>query len=144
MINKYNLKDATDSDWCRYRAVLSNNYWSLATQYFSASQKVSYLAKTMENAVAEVFPLEENTFGYKIPRIMKKKMRRRTWLDKKLMITLNSQCFLDYKTKLRALEFEISASHAARNAKTEGSMIEKLEDNPALFYSYVRSFGRYW
>ena len=59
-----------------------------------------------------------------------------------MMVTQDPECFLRYKLELRVLELEISASHNARIAKTESSMIEKLEDNPSLFYSYARSFGK--
>ena len=142
-INSYNLKDGTEDDWRKYQAVLSKNYWQGVTSHFSASQKVEHLSKIMEEAVADVFPLKrDRKSGYIIPKIMKKKMRRRTWLGKKMMVMKDPESFLRYKIELRALELEISASHNTRIDKTESMMIEKLEDNPSLFYSYARSFGK--
>ena len=143
IINRYNLKDATENDWSKYQAVLSKNDWQGVTLHFSASQKVDHLSKIIEEAVAEVFPLKRvSKSSYSIPKMMKKKMRRRTFLGKKMMVTQDPECFCKYKNELRVLELEISASHNTRITKTESSMIEKMEKNPSLFYSYVRSFGK--
>ena len=143
IINRYNLKDATESDWSKYQAVLSKNDWLGVTLHFSASQKVDHLSKIIEKAVADVFPLKrESKSGYRIPKIMKKKMNRRTFLGKKMMVTQDPECFVRYKKELRVLELEISASHNVRIAKTESNMIDKMEVNPSLFYSYARSFGK--
>ena len=64
-------------------------------------------------------------------------------MGKKMMVTQDPESFLNYKTELRALEHDISASHNARIAKTECNMIDKMDNNPSIFYSYTRSFGKY-
>ena len=56
--NRYNLRDASDEDWGKYQTILSNTDWATETQHFSASQKVDFLAKIMDKAVAKVFPLK--------------------------------------------------------------------------------------
>ena len=59
-----------------------------------------------------------------------------------MMTTLVPDSFLKYQLELRSLERELSASHNEFKAKTESKMIDKMQDNPALFYSYARSFGK--
>ena len=143
IINRYNLRDASDEDWGKYQTILSNTDWATETQHFSASQKVDFLAKIMEEAVSKVFPLKsEKKKGYKIPNVVQKKMKRRTTLGKSMMTTREPKFFLKCQLELRSLEKEISAHHNEYTAKTESKMIDKMQDNPSLFYSYARSFSK--
>ena len=97
IINRYNLRDATEDDWGKYLAILSKINWAKETQHFSASQKVEFLAKCMEDAVVKVFPLKsEMRTGYKIPKHIKKKMRCRSQLGKYMITTLVPDSFLKY------------------------------------------------
>ena len=63
------------------------------------------------------------------------------WLGKRMMVTKDSVLYIKYKVELRALQLRITANLDVQIAKMEESMVDKLEVDPALFYSYASNFG---
>ena len=155
-IAESNLKEADEEDWFRLNLMFNQINWESILEELSPDEALNKFISVLEENVEIVFKKqkrfqadgkEENgekkfISNNKIPRPIRKLMRKKCKLSKAIMKTKSCNRYLKMRESIEDIEIKLKESYSSRRMEKEKVAISKMKRDPAAFFSYANKFSK--
>ena len=153
VIPEYDTEGADEEDWLRANALLNDVDWKLEFGEDSESQMAQKLLKKIESSIVKTMKKKRADQGEednvttversfrsknKIPREVRKHMKRKHEASKGLKIVKSVKKCLRLREKLENAEEELKKLAETKDKKIEDATYAKIKRNPKAFFSYAK------
>ena len=155
-VPEYETTNATEEDWMRFAKLLDKvdvekefggreNTYSKTNKFYKLLEATTAIVfkknKAFEEDKKPETEVEDKVSSNKIPKQIRKLMRRKAKLSKKALSTSWAKNYKVIK-EIEEIELGLDQNYKSNRIKQENIAIKKLMKNPRFFYSYQRKFSK--
>ena len=131
--------DSSGVDWDKINMELAEQRWDELINENEIDNSTEKLIKVIESICCKYVPKKVDRKRNLIPRDRRKLMRKRKRLRSKIIQTQRLSQLINIEQQLAQIEKDLISSHESESAYLENCAVEKIKENPKVFYKYARS-----
>ena len=128
-----------DVDWEKINKEFAEQRWDELESGNDVDRYSTMLQDIIEAVCCKYVPKKVDRKRNIIPRDRRKLMKKRKKLRSKLVQTQNLAQLISVEQQLAQIETDLINSHERESAFLEECAVEKIRENPKVFYKYARS-----
>ena len=154
-VPEFDLRAGDDEDWLRLNLLLDETRWESLMEDLSAEESLKVFLNVLEEKVSTIFtkkaqfndeksdqPAGRFKSGNKIPREIRKLMRKKRNISKAMLKIKSLTRLLKLRENLEEIETKLQSSYEARRSEQENQAISKIKKDPKAFYGYAKKFSK--
>ena len=131
--------NANNIDWQKINTEFAETDWNEVLNLNDIDSSTASLLNLLESVCSKYVPRKLDRKRSEIPRDRKNLMRKRKRLRSKLIQNQNLTRLENIERQLIEIEANLVNSHEMESKRLEEQAVEKIKENPKVFYKYVRS-----